>query len=70
MSLQSLAIIQDEVRQLLDQGVIDRHQPIYMLSRYFRWREWLIVERELEENSFLLRDRIGDLISAEDWQND
>lgn len=70
MPLQSLSAIQDEVRQLLEQGVVDRHQPIYVLSKQFGWREWVSVERELEANSYLLRDRIGDLVSSEAWNND
>lgn len=70
MPLQYLSVIQEEVRNLLEQGVIDRHQPIYVLSRYFVWREWVIVERELEASNFLLRDRIGDLVSSEHWNND
>jgi hypothetical protein len=28
------------------------------------------VETVLEENDYLLRDRIGDLIGREDWDND
>lgn len=70
MLLRNLSIIQDEVRDLLEQGRVDRRQPIYVLAQYFAGREWAMVERELEENDFLLRDRIGDLIPAEDWQND
>ncbi|MDX2229872.1 MAG: DUF4327 family protein [Leptolyngbyaceae cyanobacterium bins.349] len=70
MSLQTLLLIQNEVRQLLDRGAVDRHQPIYILARYFVGREWVFVERELEANNFLLRDRIGDLVASEDWHND
>jgi len=70
MSLQNLAMIQDEVRQLVDQRMIDRHQPIYILARYFSGREWVFVERELEANCFLLRDRIADLIPSEEWSSD
>lgn len=70
MPLQYLSLIQDEVRQLLERGEIDRHQPIYILSQYFTWREWIVVERELEANYFLLRDRIADLVPAEHWSSD
>lgn len=70
MILQSLPLIQNEVRQLLESGEIVRHQPIYVLSRYFTWREWTAVERELEANCFLLRDRISDLVPTETWSND
>lgn len=70
MPLQNLSVIQDEVRELLEQGRVDRRQPIYVLAQYFVGREWAVVEQELEDNEFLLRDRIGDLIPSEDWQND
>ncbi|MDX2243445.1 MAG: DUF4327 family protein [Leptolyngbyaceae cyanobacterium bins.302] len=70
MPLQYLSLIQDEVRQLLERGEVDRHQPIYVLSQYLPWREWIVVERELEANCFLLRDRIADLVPTENWNND
>ena len=66
----SLDIIQDEARQLVNQGTISRRQPIYTLCQYIPAREWNYVECELERNSFLLRDRIGDLLGREDWDND
>ncbi len=66
----SLDIIQDEARQLVHQGTISRRQPIYTLCQYIPAREWNYVECELERNSFLLRDRIGDLLGREDWDND
>ncbi|MDX2100640.1 MAG: DUF4327 family protein [Leptolyngbyaceae cyanobacterium bins.59] len=66
----SLTIIQDEARQLVQRGVVGRQQPIYVLCQYIPAREWAWVECELERSNFLLRDRIGDLISQEDWEND
>jgi hypothetical protein len=66
----SLAVIRDEARQLVQQGVVSRQQAIYTLCQYIPAREWIYVEHELEQNDFLLRDRIGDLISGEDWTND
>ena len=66
----SLDVIQDEVRQLVRKGVITRQQPIYALCKYIPAREWSCIELELERSNFLLRDRIGDLISQEDWDND
>lgn len=66
----SINLIQDEARQLVQQGVISRQQPIYVLCKYIPAREWAYVECELERSNFLLRDRIGDLISREDWEND
>lgn len=66
----SLSMLQDEVRQLVEKGTINRHQPIYVLCKYIPAREWVCVECELERSDFLLRDQIGDLIAAERWDND
>jgi hypothetical protein len=66
----SLNIIQDEARQLVQKGVVSRQQPIYSLCQYIPAREWVGVECELEKCDFLLRDRIGDLIGCEQWDND
>lgn len=66
----SIGLIQDEARYLLQQGVISRQQPIYTLGKYIPAREWQILEQALAEHDFLLRDRIGDLVSAEKWAND
>jgi len=62
--------IKNEARQLVDKGLVDRQQPIYALCKYIPGREWVCVEIELEENDFLLRDRIIDLLGREDWQED
>ena len=66
----SLDVIQNEARQLVQKGVISRHQPIYSLCQYIPAREWVGIECELEKCDFLLRDRIGDLIGREEWDND
>lgn len=66
----SIGMIRDEARQLVESGVIGRHQPIYVLCQYIPAREWVCVECELERCDYLLRDQIGDLIPAEDWSND
>lgn len=66
----SLAVIQDEARQLVEKGVISRQQPIYTLCQYIPPREWVWIECELEKCDYLLRDRIGDLIGREEWDND
>lgn len=66
----SLDIIQDEARQLVQRGLVSRQQPIYILCQYIPAREWSCIEGELERCNFLLRDRIGDLMGREDWQND
>jgi hypothetical protein len=66
----SIEMIRDEVRQLLDQGCVTRHQPIYVLCQYIPPREWVSVECELEKCDYLLRDQIGDLIPSQIWDND
>lgn len=66
----SITEIKDEVRQMVEKGIITRHQPIYVLCEFLPAREWLSVEYELERCDYLLRDRIGDLISTERWSND
>jgi uncharacterized protein YqgQ len=66
----SIDVIQDEARNLVDKGIISRQQPIYVLCQYIPAREWVCVECELERCNYLLRDRIADLISSEEWDND
>ncbi|HEY9877987.1 MAG TPA: DUF4327 family protein [Leptolyngbyaceae cyanobacterium] len=66
----TIDVIRDEARQLVQKGVISRQQPIYTLCRYIPAREWALVEGELENEGFLLRDRISDLMGREDWEND
>ena len=52
----SITMIKDEVRQLVEQGTINRNQPIYTLCQYIPPREWVCVECELER--------------CENWDND
>lgn len=66
----SIDTIRDEARELIRKGVISRQQPIYRLCQFFPAREWTGIELELEANDFLLRDRIIDLLSHEDWSED
>ncbi|MBD2099445.1 DUF4327 family protein [Leptolyngbya sp. FACHB-261] len=66
----SLATIQDEARHLVDAGVLNPRQPIHVLCQYFPAREWQWVERELELHDYLLRDRLSDLMSHEEWGSD
>ncbi|NEQ99575.1 MAG: DUF4327 family protein [Cyanothece sp. SIO2G6] len=66
----SIALIREEASRLVQTGMVSRQQPIYVLCNYIPVREWHAVECELEQHSFLLRDRIGDLISQESWEND
>lgn len=62
--------IRNEARELLECGTISRQQPIYALCQYIPAREWVGVECELERCDYLLRDRIGDLVGIEHWEND
>jgi hypothetical protein len=66
----SIDVIQDEARQLVERGIVSRQQPIYVLCQYIPAREWVCIEGELERCNFLLRDRIGDLMGSEEWDND
>lgn len=66
----SIRMIKDEVRQMVEHGIVSRHQPIYTLCQYIPPREWMCVECELERCDYLLRDQIGDLIACETWDND
>jgi len=66
----SLDVIKEEARRFVLKGVISRQQPIYTLCQYIPAREWAWVESELEKSNFLLRDRIGDLMGHEEWEND
>jgi Domain of unknown function (DUF4327) len=66
----SLNVIQDEARHLVHKGVVSRNQPIYSLCQFIPARDWVCIESELERCNFLLRDRIGDLMGREEWDND
>lgn len=65
-----LKVIQDAAYSLVEKGFINRQQSIYILLRYIPIREWLFIERELEDKDFQLGDRICDLITDEHWDND
>lgn len=66
----SLNVIQDEARHLVQKGMVSRNQPIYSLCQFIPARDWVCIECELERCNFLLRDRIGDLMGREEWDND
>ena len=66
----TLDTLRDEVRALVDKGIVNCQQPIYTLCRYIPGREWECFEVELEENEFLQRDHIVDLLSKERWEED
>ncbi|NJN75777.1 MAG: DUF4327 family protein [Synechococcaceae cyanobacterium RL_1_2] len=66
----SIEQIKDEVLHLIEQGIIDIKQPIYVLCQFIPAREWLCVEHELERCDYLLRDQIGDLLPNRHWESD
>ena len=63
-------VIKEEAHQLIEKGLVNRQQPIYSLCKYIHGRDWVCVELALEENDYLLRDRIIDLLGREDWSED
>ena len=65
-----LEVLREEARQLVKKGKIQRNEPIYALCKFIPGRDWICVELELEENDFLLRDRIIDLLGSEEWDSD
>ncbi|MGK7956802.1 MAG: DUF4327 family protein [Crocosphaera sp.] len=66
----TITMIKDEVRHLVETGVVSRRQPLYVLCEFIPPREWVCVETELERCEYLLRDQIGDLMANESWEND
>ncbi|MEB3288985.1 MAG: DUF4327 family protein [Leptolyngbya sp.] len=66
----TIEMIRDEARQLIESGVVSRHQPIFTLCGYIAAREWPLIELELEQYDYLLRDCIGDLLTCETWSED
>ncbi len=65
-----ISVIREEAVQLLKRGLINRQQPIYTLGKYIPYRDWVYFEQELENNEYLLRDRIIDLLGNEKWEED
>ncbi len=66
----SIDEIKAEARELVHQGRLSRQQPIYTLCAFLPSGQWHCVELELEENEYLLRDPIIDLLSSESWETD
>lgn len=66
----SIHSVRDEVKALVDRGSINRGSQLYTLARFFGDRDWHSVEELLEENEYLLRDYVCDLIGHESWLND
>lgn len=69
-SVYNLDMLRDEARALVDQHVVDRQQPIHALCRFVPEEGWQCIEVALEEEEFLLRDRIIDLLANENWEDD
>ncbi|RUT04382.1 hypothetical protein DSM106972_046100 [Dulcicalothrix desertica PCC 7102] len=61
--------MKEEARQLVQKGKVQRNEPIYTLCKFIPGRDWVCIELELEENDFLLRDKIIDLFGNEEWDN-
>lgn len=66
----NLEVLKEEARELVTKGKIQRNQPIYTLCQFIPGRDWICMELELEENDFLLRDKIIDLLGSEEWKDD
>ncbi len=63
----NIEFIREKALRLVQEGRIQRNQPIYVLCKYIPYRDWLNVELELEKHEFLFRDCIIDLLSCENW---
>ncbi len=59
----SIDKIKQEARQLVECGVVDEQQPIWVLCEFIAPGECLGVEKEIEKNHYLLREHIADLIT-------
>ncbi|MGB3768039.1 MAG: DUF4327 family protein [Phormidesmis sp.] len=66
----SISTIQDDAKALVEKGRLAKRHQIYALSRYYSTSEWKSVEQVLENNDYLLRDSVCDLIGRESWMND
>lgn len=66
----TIDMLRDEAQQLVESGMVSRQQPIFTLCGYIAAREWPLIEAELEQNDYFLRDCIGDLLNHEVWSND
>jgi hypothetical protein len=66
----SLDVLREEARQLVQQGYVKPHQPIYLLSRHLPPQIWTALESVLEEHNYLLGDRIDHLIGPKRWESD
>ena len=62
----SIDEIKNEARQLVECGVVDDQQPIWVLCEFIAPGKCLGVEEEIEKNHYLLREHIADLITKEE----
>jgi hypothetical protein len=65
-----IEVIKEEALQLVKKGLVHRQEPILTLFKHIPSREWTYFEHELENNEYLLRDRIIDLLGSEQWEED
>lgn len=66
----SIDAIREVTRNLLEEGRVSRQQKLYTLCQFFPGGEWRCIEGTLEDNDFLLRDRVIDLLAKESWATD
>jgi hypothetical protein len=66
----SIDAIREATRHLVEEGRVDRQQKLYTLCQFFPSGEWRCIEGTLEDNDFLLRDRVIDLLARESWETD
>jgi hypothetical protein len=66
----SINDIKEEAEQLVHQGRLSRQQCLYCLCDFLPCSQWECIEAELEDNGFLLRDHLVDLLSSEKWSDD
>ena len=66
----TLNMLRDEARALVEKRIVDRQQPIHALCRFVPADGWKCIEIALEEDNFLMRDHIIDLLAQETWEED
>lgn len=66
----SISTIQEDVKALVEKGSLAKRHQIYSLARHYSNSEWKSIEKVLENNDYLLRDPVCDLIGQESWTND
>jgi Domain of unknown function (DUF4327) len=66
----SIDLIKDEARHLVENGTLSCQQSIGSICQFFPERERGQVEKALELNQYLLRDRLSELVTDPSWDND